>query len=361
MKKPVLILLFLLPALAASQWARAEDAAQQKFAGKIISNPERPAPESAPAGVEKSAATFTTAALSSGDVSMYNVWFDFTRDDDGDGYYHQFNVSFDLDTRLSSASVYVTGQLNNGASTPLFRTDPFTLRGATGSDSYQATVLLTEGYPSTQYALTLRVYDAQTNALLFSYGPNSDSELAQLYLEDVSREAAYSNDLQLFQLDFTLSDDSDGDGYYTQADIRIDADAPGRIHSLYGKLYLIDRNGQWIYLKDTGNFTVSNYSHSDAVYTGFGLDGGFDPQRYKLAVELYDAYTHNLLLTSTTPDAAPVRMESMEYDNGYYVEEYYYEEEHSGGSVQWLLLGAMTVLVLRRTRKERLPGQKQSS
>ncbi len=357
MKKPVLILLFLLPALAASQGLRAEENAQQKFAGKVIANPDRPAPDASdnpPATtLNSAAATFTTAALSAADISLYNAWLDFTRDDDGDGYYHQFNVNFDLDTRLSSASVYVTGQLNNGASTPLFRTDPFTLRGATGSDSYQATVLLTDGYPSTQYALTLRVYDAQTNALLATYGPGYDSDLAQLYLEDVNREAAYSNDLQLFQLDFTLSSDSDGDGYYTQADIRFDADAPGRIQSLYGKLYLIDRHGQWLYLKDTGSFTVSNYSHSDAIYTGFGLNSGFDPQRYRLGIELYDAYTHNLLLTSTTPDSAPVRMESADYDNGYYVEEYYGDDDHhSGGSVQWLLLGGLALLVLRRTRRK---------
>lgn len=358
MKKNLLILLFLLPALMASRCASAGETSQQKFTGKIIANPERvesPADATGAtemkAQAETSASAFSIQALSGADFSMYNVWFDFTRDDDGDGYYHQFNINFDIDTRLSSASIYVTGQLNNGTSTPLFRTDPFTIRGATGSDSYQATVLLTDGYPATRYELTLRVYDASSNALLFTYGPQQDSDLAQLYLEDVTREAASSGDLDLFVLEFTLHGDSDGDGYYTRADVRFDADAPGRTATLYASLYLIDQRGEWIPLRDTGTFTASHYSHSDAVNFGFDLNSGFDPQRYRLGLEIRDAYSHMVLLTSVTPDATPLHMESVDYDASYTVVEEHHDDGHSGGSLHWLLLGGLTLLLARRLRR----------
>ena len=41
MKKTLLILLFLLPALMASRCASAAEMAQQKFSGKVIGNPDR--------------------------------------------------------------------------------------------------------------------------------------------------------------------------------------------------------------------------------------------------------------------------------------------------------------------------------
>src|SRR3990167_5910600 len=103
MKKPLLILLFLLPALMASRCASAAEMAQQKFSG----NPDRVETQTdsianaTPA--QTSASAFSIQALSGADFSMYDMWFDFTRDDDGDGYYHQFNINFDIDTRFSSA------------------------------------------------------------------------------------------------------------------------------------------------------------------------------------------------------------------------------------------------------------------
>ncbi|HVK99356.1 MAG TPA: choice-of-anchor H family protein, partial [Dongiaceae bacterium] len=356
-------LILLLSALLATPFANAAasaeetETAQQKFTGKVIANPDRvdgSATDSTDTAVATSTrnSSFNIEALTNADVSLYRAWFDFTRDDDGDGYFHQFALNFDLDTRLSSAEIYVTGQLNNGASTPLFRTDPFTIRGATGSDSYQATVLLTDGYPATRYELTLRVYDARSNALLLTYGPNQDNNLAELYLEDVTREAVNSGDVDLFVLEFTLFGDQDGDRYYTRSDVRFDADAPGQTLNLYASLYLIDEHGSWIPLRNTDTFTVSGYAHNDAVTVGFDLNNGFDPQVYRLGLEIHDARTDALLLTSVTPDATPLHMESADYDARHHETDDHHDDGHSGGSLSLMLLGLFALLLLRRIRTQ---------
>ena len=345
MNKPTLVFVFFLISLmGASNLVHAQSVEQAKFAGKTIVNPNRTDTATRAAGID-------TKTLGSGsDYAMYDVWFNFTRDDDGDGYYHQFDINFDIDTRFSSASIYVVGQLNNGTGTPLFQTDPYTINGATGADSYNVTVLLTDGYPSAQYALTLNVYDAQTHALLLTYGPQQEYSLGQLYLEDVSREASFDSQLQLFQFNYTLSNDYDSDGYYTDGDVHLDVDAPNQTLTLYASLYIIDNYGNWIPLQNSSTFVVSGYSSHDGVDISFGLNSGFDPQNYRLGVEIYNAQTHNLLLTSTTPDATPVRMESVDYDDSAYGYDDYYYSAHAAGSLPLLMLAGLGMLAVMRTR-----------
>lgn len=349
MTKNLLIPLFTALALTSvQQIALAESAPTAKFTGETSTNPQRTDDSETAAG--KSAAKY----ISNGDnVGIYDVWFETQTDHDGDGYHSKFKVFFDVDSRYSNHSIYVTGQLNNGASTPLFRTEPFTISGETGNDTYSTTVLLTEGYPSDQYDLTLRIYDAQSNALLLTWGPAQDGQMSQLFLEDADRDAASSADIQVFEFAYTLHSDLDGDGYFTEADVRIDVDAPQQSRSLYASLFLVDQSGHWIPLRNSSVVNVSGYAGGDAIHMDFLLDSGFDPQRYRLGTRLYDAYSHNLLLTTTTPSSTPARMESLDYDHSFYLEEEYYEEEHhhSGGSTGLILLPGL--YALWRVKKRR--------
>ena len=354
MKKPLLIVLFLTIVLTlVNGHAMAEEVASAKFTGKTLNNPHRD--DTGGTDSDLSGKAVSGKAIANGDViGMYDVWFDMQQDNDGDGFYQRFDVFFDIDSRYSNTRVYVTGQLNNGSTTPLFRTDPFTINGATGSDTYSATVLLTQGYPSSQYDLTLKIYDAQTNALMLIWGPQQDGQMTQLFLEDAERDAVSNAPIQLFEFAYTLQLDGDGDGYYTEADVSLDVDAPQQTVTLYASLYLIDSNGEWIPLKNSNTFTVTGYSAFDKITLGFGLSSGFDPQNYRLGVKLHDAYSHTLLLTATTPNSTPVRMESVDYDNDYYVvEEYYYEEDHHGGSTGILLLIGLAALLTLKYRNQK--------
>ena len=356
MKKPLIITLFSTLVLASQHGkVMAGETPVAKFAGATVTNPQRA--ESANTDGNDSQGKMAAKYIGNGNsVGVYDIWFDQHTDNDGDGYHSKFKLFFDIDSRYTNHRIYVTGQINNGASTPLFRTDPFVVSGETGNDTYSATVLLTDGYPSDQYDLTLRIYDAQSNALLLTWGPQQDGQMSQLFLEDAERDAVSNADLQVFEFAYTLHSDQDGDGYFTEADVRIDADAPQQSRAVYASLFLIDRGNNWIPLRNSSVVTVSGYSAADAIRMDFALDSGFDPQRYRLGVQLHDAYNHNVLVTATTPDSAPARMESVDYDGSVYVveEEYYYEEEyeHSGGATGLVLIAGIVLLWRLRARRK---------
>ncbi len=348
MKKPFLIALFLTLVWASLQsQARADELPNAKFTGKTLINPNRTTASAESTGAAK--ANSTSKSFGADDVmGMYDVWFDLQQDRDGDGYFAQFEVFFDIDSRYSNTRIYVIGQLDNGTTTPLFQTAPYVINGASGADTYSAKVLLTDGYPSGQYSLTLYIYDAQTNALLMTWGPQQDGQMTQLFLEDGDRDVVSIPDIQVFEMAFTLLNDFDNDGYYTDADVTIDVDAPQQTRSLYASLYLIDERGEWIPLKNSSVFTVSGYSQSDRITLSFGLSSGFAPQHYRLGAKLYDAYSNNQLLTVTTPPSTPAYLESVEYDDSYSVTETVYVESHHGGSLGLLALLALLPLALRK-------------
>lgn len=354
MKNPLTITLLSTLALASLPvHGEVEVSPAAKFAGEITINPQRTETGETPDGTinAKAAAKYIASGNS---VGIYDIWFTEQQDNDGDGYHSRFKLFFDIDSRYTNHRIYVTGQLDNGTSTPLFRTDPFVVSGATGNDTYSATVLLTDGYPSAQYDLTLRVYDAQSNALLLTWGPQQDGRMSQLFLEDAGRDQVSNADIQVFEFAYTLHTDNDRDGYFTAADVRIDVDAPQQTRRLYASLFLIDQSDSWIPLRNSGVVTVTGYSNADAIRINFGLDNGFTPQRYRLGVQLHDAYSHNLLLTATTPSSTPARMESLDYDNSYYVvEEVYYEERHhAGGATGLVVLAALMTLWHRRKKRK---------
>ena len=340
----------LFPALLMAAFTGHAVADEQPAAKILIAAANNPQRIEAPADPEATPQVkAVTKYIGNGDtVGVYDVWFDMQTDNDGDGYYSKFKLNFDIDSRYNNHRIYVTGHLNNEASTPLFRTDPFSISGETGNDTYSATVLLTEGYPSSQYDLTLRIYDAQTNSLLLTWGPVQDGRMSQLFLEDSARDAVSSADVQVFELAYTLRDDRDGDGYFTSADVRIDVDAPYQSRSIYASLFLIDHHNNWIPLLDSTTTNINGFSNTDALRVDFVLDSGFDPQRYRLGAQIYDAWNHNLLVTATSPESTPLHMESIEYDtNGYYDDHH----SRSGGATGIVLLAGLALLWNQRRRQ----------
>lgn len=353
-KIALVIVTFLLVVLANSPQAHAATTdtveAGAKFRGKLVSNPgksERPV-------TTQKLIDPNTATVNGTSVAVYDVWFDMLGDTDGDGYYHQFDVNFDLDTLYSHQRVYVIGKLHGNTSQVLFQTEPYTLNGDSGSDSYQARVLLTDGYPSGQYELSLTVYDADSHAQLLHYDSQDNYRLASLYLEDSSRESAAMDNISVYELGFELSSDLDGDGYFTEIAVDLDADAPGQQRWVYARISLIDPRNDWTEIKTSNDFLLQDYSSNDRYYTRLSLDYGFDPARYRLAVQIYDANSGSLLLTSTSPGSTPLHMESIDWDNDVYVvvvEEEYYASGSGGSTSLFLLVMLSLFLLVNRYRK----------
>ena len=142
-KVALIIVSFLLVVLASTPEAHAATTntaeTGSKVRGKLVTNPDKQGKAFSAQKLSDPA----SAAISGPAASVYSVWFDWIGDTDGDGYYHQFDVNFDIDTVFSSQRVYVIAELSGSTSQILFQTEAYTLTGASGDDSYQARALLT--------------------------------------------------------------------------------------------------------------------------------------------------------------------------------------------------------------------------
>ena len=112
-------------------------------------------------------------------------------DDDNDGYFYGIDLLFDADTIYSSAFVYAVLYLSfdGGPWNEYTVTEDFRIDGATADDEYVVVTELQSGYPTGSYDLLIELFDADTGEFLTDYGPELNSDLGFLPVEDFNRDA----------------------------------------------------------------------------------------------------------------------------------------------------------------------------
>ena len=130
------------------------------------------------------------AAATLGESYVYDGSTDLFSDRDRDGYYHHLRVTFDADTSSSLANLYAVVYLSadGNAWERLFTTDDFTIDGAAPDDDYEVETDLVSGYSTGLYDVLVELYDAKTNELWTTFGPNESSDFSVLPLEDSYRD-----------------------------------------------------------------------------------------------------------------------------------------------------------------------------
>jgi hypothetical protein len=138
---------------------------------------------SAPFGPKIAAATLAESYVYDGSTDLFS-------DRDRDGYYHHLRVTFDADTSLGTANLYavVYVSADGNAWERLFTTDDFTIHGAAPDDDYEVETDLVSGYSTGLYDVLVELYDAKTDELVDSFGPNESSDFSVLPLEDAYRD-----------------------------------------------------------------------------------------------------------------------------------------------------------------------------
>ncbi len=133
-----------------------------------------------------------TASAKSAYFRIYDAGTTLIYDDDGDGHYHYFRVTFDADTDYVAADVYARLYLSleGGPWLEYFITDIFTLVSTSGADDYEVTTELVSGYPTGYYDLLIELYDADYDEHVASFGPFESSALSFLPLEDLEHDVA---------------------------------------------------------------------------------------------------------------------------------------------------------------------------
>jgi hypothetical protein len=141
-----------------------------------------------------------TAAIGSGKGSN-DFWFYYAdvqlfSDDDNDGYFYGLDVLFDADTYFEVADVYAVLYLSHegGPWNEYAVTEPFSIYGATSDDEYVVVTELETGYPTGSYDLLIELYDTYDGAFVADIGPEDDSGLGFLPLEDFNRDDPHRHD-----------------------------------------------------------------------------------------------------------------------------------------------------------------------
>lgn len=130
------------------------------------------------------------------------------------------------------------------------------------------------------------------------------------------------NHLYFYDASVYLSEDYDGDGYYTKLSVNFDVDAYyNDYYDVYAELF-IRKNGEsvWTHYYTTNVFTIYGDNYSDDYTVTTKLHSGFPPGRYEVLIDLFEYGYSGVVDTITEyddPDLGWLPLEDSTYDSGY--------------------------------------------
>jgi hypothetical protein len=109
------------------------------------------------------------------------------------------------------------------------------------------------------------------------------------------RIASHNPLLWIFDVVLHLHTDYDHDGHYSNFSLTIDFDTSLTATTVYAVLYLAHEGGPWNEYAVTGNFTIDGSGSADSFSLTAELDSGYPSGYYNHYIEVYDAFTHELI------------------------------------------------------------------
>jgi len=106
----------------------------------------------------------------------------------------------------------------------------------------------------------------------------------------------HNHGLWFFDVSIGFTTDHDYDGHYSAFTISLDLETDLSPTSVYAVFYLVDGYGTRLEYAVTSDFVVSGYNSDDAIFIETRLDSGYRSDYYDHYIEIYDAYSHSLLL-----------------------------------------------------------------
>jgi hypothetical protein len=227
-------------------------------------------------------------------------------DADLDGYYSEFELTFDADTNFTYADVFAELYLSlNGGPWELYHvTQVFEIEGWSDYDDYTVTTLLTEGYPPGDYDLLIDLIDTYDNSVVATLSADQSAALAYLPLEDTSYEDSinYYSSVSLFDANIQLLTDTDNDGFYRTYSLQFDADVEQGQREIFAEIWLRDDTGIWTLESTTENFWLDGLSTLDTYILEVTLESGYNTGYYDFKIDLYDTATGSFLNSSDAFD-----------------------------------------------------------
>ncbi len=146
-----------------------------------------------------------------------------------------------------------------------------------------------------------------------------------------------------------LHEDYDGDGYYQTFSVTFDADiysyTDNQWGEVYALLYLSKNGGPWTHYFTTDDFLIEGDTDLDEYEVITTFVSGYSSDHYDVLIDLYQVGYSDIVASLSSDDsdalyALPI--ESAEYD-----EPYIEVVEVTAGSMHWLVLMLLTILLIR--------------
>ena len=160
----------------------------------------------------------------------------------------------------------------------------------------------------------------------------------------------YYADFSIYSAISFLHDDYDGDGFYQTFSVTFDADiysySNNQFGEVYALLYLSKNGGPWTHYFTTDNFFIEGESDLDEYEVISTFMSGYQSDHYDVLIDLYQVGYSDIVASLSSDDSIALYalpIESAEYD-----EPYIEFVEVEGGSMYWLLLILLSVVVIRK-------------
>ncbi|QHJ11461.1 hypothetical protein FX988_01690 [Paraglaciecola mesophila] len=157
-----------------------------------------------------------------------------------------------------------------------------------------------------------------------------------------------SQDYWVYDAYVTLHTDSDYDGFYHHFSLDFDIDSIYAHSEVYARLYLgVDETFREYHT--TSDFYIEGDSTHDQITVETELLSGFYPDDYEFLIEVYDAYSNELVAVYDGYNDADLYLVSIESQDKevIYVEPDVVVIEANGGSMGWLALLLLPILLVR--------------
>lgn len=241
-------------------------------------------------------------------------------DNDGDGYYSQLRVDFDVDSPYADyfdvyAELFIR-RIGDAEWTHYYTTDVFEIYYDNGSDEYSVTTRLNTGFPPGNYEVLIDLFEYGYSDLVDTLYPSDDYDLTNLPLEDKTYESTgVLSDTYVDNVKTEIFTDTDDDGFYREFTITFDIDTEsGTEQDVYVNLYQRTNGNQWEFETETSVFTVYGFSSEDAYEISGNWQSGYPANYYDFRIEVIDANTGEVL-DDVSPEFSPLLQVPLEDAN----------------------------------------------
>lgn len=317
---------------------RVSEAAPPKLEQGRVSKYTRTTPE--PAGSSKSAKTHTNAkaatnkqqaksirlntaqamSSSANHFYIYDAGSSLRIDRDQDGYYSEFQIRFDADSRVGDALVYAKLYLRRVGEVDwelYHTTDDFWIYGESDSDDYFVTTTLDDGFATSEYDILIDLYEVGVSGIAATLDANDDVDLLDLPLEEVGLDVPLDiPGYRLGNVSTALLIDSDGDNHYSRFRITFDPDADFDGTYVYARFYVRPQGGEWIEEHVSDDFLVDSSGSEDVYSLTADWVSGYPTAYYDVQIDLHDAATDGLVASagSERPELSRIPLEDQSRD-----------------------------------------------